>query len=91
MSNPKHVVRSLLRAIRKHVTSVSGNPQWRDYAVSQCRIAVEADAVPASQRLRVAENLAFLINNVHLHNVRGGALKLTHRMCPCVSYHLTPE
>ena len=50
------------------MTSVSGNRQWRDYAIAQSRIT-EADAGAVEQRLRVAETMAHLINNVHLHNV----------------------
>ena len=65
----KSIVRSLLKAVRRNVTIVTDNPQWRDYVVSQVRSAAHEDAKVVQQRLTLAHDLAFLFNNIKTHKV----------------------
>ena len=65
----KSIVRSLLKAVRRSVTIVTDNSQWRDYVVSQVRSAAHEDAKVVQQRLTLAHDLAFLVNNIKRHKV----------------------
>lgn len=65
MSTARHVVRSLLKAVHKNVTSVSGSGQWTQHLVEQARAPAEA-----AERLVLAQDITFLINNISHHKVR---------------------
>uniref|UniRef100_A0A7S0REN1 Uncharacterized protein n=1 Tax=Chlamydomonas leiostraca TaxID=1034604 RepID=A0A7S0REN1_9CHLO len=67
-SSSLRVYRSLLKAVDKHLTSVAGNQQWRDFVREDFRKnAKVTDAFAASQQLRLAEDYCALINNIALH------------------------
>jgi hypothetical protein len=60
---PRHVLRTLLRAIDTNITSVTGNTTWRRYALDEFR-RVPANAPDAASRLQQAEDYAFLLTSV---------------------------
>jgi hypothetical protein len=67
---PKAVLRLLLRVVNKHMTSVSGNQQWKQHVLQQFRQGRAADAAQ-QQRLQVlAQEYADLVRNIAHHQVR---------------------
>lgn len=67
---PKAILRLLLRAVDKHITSVSGNQQWRQHVLQQFRQAKDVDAGQQQRLLLIAQEYADLINNIAHHQVR---------------------
>lgn len=67
----KSIYRSLLRAVDKQITSISGNRQWRNFVAEQFRTGGDkhgrTDAIPA--QLQLAHDYTFLINNIAHHKV----------------------
>lgn len=70
---PKAVLRLLLRAVDKHITSVAGNQQWRQHVLQQFRQGRDADAPAAQRLLLLAQEYANLVTNIAQHQVRGTA------------------
>lgn len=69
---PKAVLRLLLRAVNKHITSVAGNRQWRQHVLQEFRHnRAEADATQQQRLLLVAQEYADLVNNIAHHQVCG--------------------
>ena len=69
MPAARSVLRSLLRSIDKHITSASGNRQWRDHVVASFRDGKPSNGALADEQLQVSQDLAMLINNVAHHQV----------------------
>jgi len=73
--------RRLLRAVDTHITAVGGNTTWRDAVRHRFREA-RSDAGPAVETaLRRAEDLAFMVNSVNEHKVRGASSLAQHGSC----------
>jgi hypothetical protein len=65
----KAVLRSLLRTVDHHITSVAGNTQWRQHVLQQFRQARDADAVQQQRLLLLAQEYADLVKNIAHHQV----------------------
>jgi hypothetical protein len=63
-------LRRLLRAVDAHVTSVAGNPQWRDQVLADFRAPPPADGAAAAAGLQLARDYAALLENIAHHRVR---------------------
>jgi hypothetical protein len=67
----RQVLRTLLRAVDRNITSASGNRQWRDFVLAEARrweqLGGNADRQMALQQAR---DYAFLINSVRDHKAR---------------------
>jgi hypothetical protein len=64
------VLRHLLRAVDKHITSVSGNALWRDAVLEQFRRHRQLrDPVLVQQELEKARDYADMIANIAYHKV----------------------
>ena len=70
MTAAKSAFRGLLRSVDKHITSATGNRQWRDHVVASFRESKAVTGPQADEQLQVAQDMALLINNVAHHEVR---------------------
>lgn len=67
----RQVLRTLLRAIDRNITGITGNKQWREFARLEFRRGTAlADAAERQAVLQVAKDYAFLITSVRYHKVR---------------------
>lgn len=67
-----HVYRQLLRAVDRNITSVTGNPRWREFvAVEFRKHRGEADPARVRALLAAAKDYAFLIDGVREHKASG--------------------
>lgn len=67
---PLHVYRSLLKAVDKHLTSIAGNKQWREYVQQEFRANANLkNSVVVSQQLGLAVDYCTMINNIAHHKV----------------------
>jgi len=69
----RQVLRSLLRAVDRNITSATGNTQWRQFVLAEFRHA-EALGDPAEREraLQDAKDYALLIDSVREHKVGAG-------------------
>lgn len=68
-SPARSALRGLIRAVNRNVTSVAGNRQWRDFIIASAR-EQPSDPQLGHDRLVLAKDLTFLINNVKHHQAR---------------------
>ena len=67
----RQVLRALLRAVDRSITSATGNRQWRDFVIAEFRRGAQlTDPAERKLALRAAEDYAFLITSVREHKVR---------------------
>ena len=67
----RQVLRTLLRAVDRNITGITGNRQWREFAVAEFRRgAALADPAERQAALQAAKDYAFLITSVREHKVR---------------------
>ena len=73
--------RQLLRAVSRHVTSVSGNGLFRDALRAEFRAAAaQRDPAAVAAAVRRAEDAAFYVTAVNEHKARAPA-RLHARVC----------
>lgn len=66
----RQVIRSLLRAVDKHITARTHNKQWRVHVLQQCKANSELkDQAAIESKLHLAEDYTELVKNVALHRV----------------------
>lgn len=71
----RHVIRSLLRAVDRHITSRTQNKQWRVYVLGQCRADLGlTDQAEIKCRLQLAGDYTELVKNVASHRVSTNVL-----------------
>lgn len=70
--HPKAVLRLLLRVVDKHITSVAGNPQWKQHVLQQFRQHKDADLVQQQRLLLMAQEYADLVRNIAHYQVGAG-------------------
>ena len=64
------VLRALLRAVDRNVTSASGNRQWREFVLAQWRAnAASSNEAERSAALQEAKDYALLIDSIREHKV----------------------
>ncbi|PSC75404.1 hypothetical protein C2E20_1124 [Micractinium conductrix] len=62
------VLRALLRAVDRNVTSASGNRQWREFVLAQWRAnAASSNEAERSAALQEAKDYALLIDSIREH------------------------
>jgi hypothetical protein len=66
----RQVLRALLRAVDRNITSATGNRQWRDFVIAEFRRGVQRED-PAERQfaLQQAKDYAYLIEGVREHKV----------------------
>lgn len=67
MSAVRSAYRTLLRAVDRRVTAVSGSPLWRDGVRQAFRETHPADAAALEAALTRAEDLTFYVESVTAH------------------------
>mmetsp|Transcript_24846 Transcript_24846/g.54100 ORF Transcript_24846/g.54100 Transcript_24846/m.54100 type:complete len:111 (+) Transcript_24846:33-365(+) len=64
----RSTLRGLLRAIDQHVTSISGNRQWREFVLAEFRAGASLEDQKAIEsRLNLARDYTLLVSNVAHH------------------------
>ncbi|MEW5304849.1 MAG: hypothetical protein WDW36_007430 [Sanguina aurantia] len=64
----RQIIRSLLRAVDKHITARTHNKQWRVHVLQQCKAHSELkDPAAIESKLHLAEDYTELVKNVALH------------------------
>ncbi|PRW50770.1 hypothetical protein C2E21_5640 [Chlorella sorokiniana] len=64
----KQVLRSLLRAVDRNITSATGSKQWREFVIAQFRRgAAQDDSADRQAALQEARDYVFLIESVREH------------------------
>ncbi|CAM6103540.1 unnamed protein product [Calypogeia fissa] len=62
------VYRGLLKALKTHVTKVSGNPHFREFVAAEFRKHKDlSDPAAIQQKLNLAKDYTTLVNSVHHH------------------------
>lgn len=62
--------RSILRAVDKHITAVTGNPLWRNHIIEEFRKnSAESSPSRANSFIQLAKDHAFLLNSIHEYKV----------------------
>lgn len=64
----RSVLRQLIRSIDRNVTSATGNTLWRQAAIEEFRQGTDPSSL--EERLRLAQDYAFLLDSVREHKVR---------------------
>jgi hypothetical protein len=76
--------RTLMRAVSRHVTSVSGNGMFRDALRAEFRAgAAQRDPAAAAAAVARAQDAAFYVNAVNEHKARPCCDTPQARMPPC--------
>lgn len=60
------VYRELLRAVDRHLTSVAGNRQWREYLGQEFRAPISQEQ-SLDRQLQLARDYSFLVQNIAYH------------------------
>ena len=64
----RQVLRSLLRAVDRNITSATGSKQWREFVIAQFRRgAAQGDSADREVALQEARDYVFLIESVREH------------------------
>jgi len=82
MAEALQVYRTLLKAIRRNITSATGNRQWYIYAKDEFRRhRAASEDNDRAELLQLARDYAFMINGVKDHTVRNSRNMSCHRVC----------
>ena len=66
----RQVLRALLRAVDRNITSATGNTQWREFVIAEFRRgAAQGDSAERAAALQEARDYTFLIESVREHKV----------------------
>lgn len=68
MSQARHAYRALLRAVKQHVTSSTGNAEFERFAARRFKELARTGGDPA-----LAQDYALLLNSIKEHKVRAFA------------------
>ena len=71
MSETRHALRVLLRAVDRSITSAKGATKWREFAAAEFRRRQDGGVAGAAAAAQVARDYAFLLNSLREHKVRG--------------------
>lgn len=70
MSEARQAFRQVLRAVDKHLTSVNGNKQWRNYIRQEFKRASAVSTLEEQQQqLQEVKDYTHLVNSVQEHKV----------------------
>lgn len=70
----RQVLRSLLRAVDRNITSATGSKQWREFVIAQFRRgAAQGDSADREVALQEARDYVFVIESVREHKASRSA------------------
>ncbi len=66
----RQVLRALLRAVDRNITSATGNKQWREFVIAEFRRGAQhQDPAERQFALQQAKDYAFIIEGIREHKV----------------------
>lgn len=73
----RQVLRALLRAVDRNITSATGSRQWREFAIARFRRgAAQGDIADREVALQEARDYVFLIESVREHKASRSAQRM---------------